>query len=354
MKAINLSRFLVVLIVMNPTLHSEALHIAAASGMKVVDTTDPAEIIRYYPRASVILVDAEAHPLLPPPPPRGGPPRYLVVSDPGPVPHHAVVDCRADRGFVIPAQATNLLRALGNSVRENNTPESAGGRVLGIMGAVGGTGASTLAAAVAREAAQTQRAVLVDAVDHSGGLDLLLGCEDLPGARWPDLHVAEGSLAADDLVAALPQREKVAVLSAARGAVAEGYGLNEAELRGAVGILRRGEIPVVVDLPSTGELCLAGAETCDEVAVLCPAEVRAGARLAGLAARLRSRGVSASVVLRHRGWSGLDAQDVQQLSQLSVAAEIPTIPGLAKAAELGGLPTRLPRALRNAAKAVWR
>ncbi|WPF66319.1 MULTISPECIES: septum site-determining protein Ssd [unclassified Corynebacterium] len=350
----NLSRFLVLLIVLRPALHSEALHIAVASGMKVIDTSDPAEITRYYPRASVVLIDDEAGSLLPPLPPGGGPPVYLVAGDPGPVPHHAVVACHAERGFVIPAQASDLLRALGTSARESAAPVAPRGRVLGVLGAVGGVGTSTLAAAVAREAAREHRAVLLDAVDHSGGLDLLMGCEDAPGARWPDLHVAEGSLAAEDLLAALPHSGEVAVLSAARGTVAEDYRLTGEELRGAVETLRQGEIPVVMDLPGAGDLCLTGAEACDEVVVLCSAEVRAGARLAGLAARLRARGIAASVVLRHRGWSGLDAQDIQHVSQLPVLAEFPTIAGLAKATERGGLPAHLPRSLRSVAKVVWK
>ncbi|KQB84492.1 hypothetical protein Cocul_01294 [Corynebacterium oculi] len=277
-----------------------------------------------------------------------------MVGDPGPVPHHAVVACHADRGFVIPAQATDLLRALGEATRAGNTQDSSRGRVVGILGVVGGAGASTLALAVAREGARHQRTVLIDAVDHSGGLDLLAGCEDTPGARWPDLHVAEGTLAAEDVVAALPRQGEVAVLSAARGQVDEGYRLAEEELRGAVDTLRRGGYPVVLDIAGTGDLGLAGAEVCDEVVLLCCAEVRAGARLAGLAARLRARGIAASVVLRHRGWSGLDAQDIQRLSGLHVVAELPTIAGLAKAAELGGIPARLPRAVRGVAEAVWR
>ncbi|MBC3186563.1 septum site determining protein [Corynebacterium sp. zg-331] len=350
----NLSAFLVILIVMHPALRSEALQIAAASGMKVIETTEAAEITRHYPRASAVLIDAEARHLLPPPPPRGVPAVYLLVPDPGPIPHPTVVSCRADRGFVIPAQATDLLQALGRSARESASPAPHRGRVLGVLGVLGGAGASTLAVVVARCAARGGQAVLIDAVDRSGGLDLLVGCEETPGARWPDLHVAEGRLAAEELVAALPVRESLAVLSASRSTVDDGYRLSEGELRGAVDTLRRGEVPVVVDLPGVGELSLAGAQACDEVVLVCPAEVRAGARLAGLAAHLRACGVAVSVVARHRGWSGLEAADMQHLSQATVVAQVPTIGGLAKATELGGVPARAPRALRAAAKAVWR
>ncbi|MGV0439737.1 septum site-determining protein Ssd, partial [Corynebacterium mastitidis] len=285
--------------------------------------------------------------------PHGAPAVYLVGQDPGPVPHAAVVECRAERGFVIPAQAADLLRALGHTARAGSPAPTASGRIIGVMGAVGGAGASTLAVAVARRMARHGRVVLVDAVDASGGLDLLLGCEDAPGARWPDVRMAEGAVAVDEMVAALPESEGVSVLSAARGGVDEGYRLGEADLRGALEAVRRGRLSAVVDLPAGGEAAEEGARACDEV-VLCPAEVRAGARAATLGARLRAGGVPAGLVVRHRQWSSLSVEDVQRLSELGVVAELPTIAGLAKATELRGVPARLPKALRSVAGKILR
>ncbi|KQB87229.1 septum site-determining protein Ssd [Corynebacterium lowii] len=350
----NPSDFLILLIVIQPSLHSEAAHIAAASGMKVVDSTDSAEIARYYPRATAVIVDYEGRFLLPPPPPRAAPAIYLVGGDPGPLPHHVVVECRAERGFVIPAQAADLLRVLGKTARVSITPSDTPSRVLGIIGAVGGAGTSTLAVAAARKLAEKQPTILIDAVPQSGGLDLLLGCEETPGARWPDVRLAEGNTAPEDVLAALPGRDRVSVLSASRSAIDDGYELTAQELSGAVDTLRRGDTPVVLDLPSFGPLFEAGVQACDEVILLCPTEVRAGARAASIAAHVRARGVAAAVVLRHRGWSGLDLEDIQQLTRLSVIAELSTISGLAKATELGGVPPRLPRTLRAAAEAVTR
>lgn len=346
--------FLILLVVAHPGLHPEALHIAVASGMRVADTTDPAEIARCYARATAVIVDDRARPLLPPPPPHGGPAVYLVGQDPGPVPHAAVVECRAERGFVIPAQAADLLRALGHAARESNTEPTASGRIIGVMGAVGGAGASTLAVAVARRMARHGRTVLVDAVDASGGLDLLLGCEDAPGARWPDVRMAEGAVDVDEMVAALPESEGVSVLSAARGGVDEGYRLGGADLIGALEAVRRGRLSAVVDLPAGGEAAEEGMRACDEVVLLCPAEVRAGARAATLGARLRAGGVPAGLVVRHRQWSSLSVEDVQRLSELGVVAELPTIAGLAKATELRGVPARLPKALRAVAGKILR
>ncbi|MDK6521577.1 hypothetical protein QP173_09320, partial [Aerococcus urinae] len=73
-----------------------------------------------------------------------------------------------------------------------------------------------MAVALAREAGAD---LLVDACPYSGGLDLLTGIENKPGARWPDLAAGTGSVDAADLVRALPTTpDGIAVLSEARSA----------------------------------------------------------------------------------------------------------------------------------------
>jgi len=63
--------------------------------------------------------------------------------------------------------------------------------VLGVVGGSGGVGASTFAAVLA---AVTGRAMLVDLDVVGGGIDVLLGIEDVAGARWSGLRVGGGRL----------------------------------------------------------------------------------------------------------------------------------------------------------------
>lgn len=97
---------------------------------------------------------------------------------------------------------------------------SARSRTVITTPAPAGSGASVLAAALAMRAqARAQRCILIDVDPASGGVDLLVGAERIPGARWPDLaHVRDplpaGSLA--PLLPAVPDAPAVRVLSMTR------------------------------------------------------------------------------------------------------------------------------------------
>jgi hypothetical protein len=83
--------------------------------------------------------------------------------------------------------------------------------VVGVLGGSGGVGASRFAAALAAAAGS---ATLIDLDGMGGGVDVLLGIEDLPGARWSDLHLDGGYLDPDLLAGRLPRWRDVAVLAA--------------------------------------------------------------------------------------------------------------------------------------------
>lgn len=100
-----------------------------------------------------------------------------------------------------------------------------GGGVTAVVGAVGGVGASTVAALLARErAVDGRRVVLVDLDLGHGGIDVLLGLERATGARWPELAGVRGTLALGDLDGLLPRWRGVEVLSAGRAGVGAGVG----------------------------------------------------------------------------------------------------------------------------------
>lgn len=152
-----------------------------------------------------------------------------------------------------------------------------GGRVLAVVGACGGAGASVLAAALATAAVRDGRpAVLVDVDNWGAGLDVVMGIEDAGGVRWPDLTAASGRLPPEALHRALP----VAARAAGRVPVLtfdreRPDPVDPGVLEVVLGSLRDGGDTVVVDVPSTP--CPAGdraVELADLTVLLAPADVR--------------------------------------------------------------------------------
>lgn len=122
-------------------------------------------------------------------------------------------------------------------------------RLTAVVGACGGAGTSVLAAALARALRRRAgAAALVDLDVPGAGLDVLLGVEADPGARWPELADARGSLDADGLVAALPRWRAVPLLSGSREGAAHGVPEDAVVLDVATALLRAGH-RVVLDLP---------------------------------------------------------------------------------------------------------
>jgi septum formation inhibitor-activating ATPase MinD len=98
------------------------------------------------------------------------------------------------------------------------------GTVIAFVAASGGLGSSTLAAAVAvRAAAASRSSVLVDLDVLGGPKDVLLGIEQEPGWRWPELSDVAGVVDGRGLADELPVVCGVPVLTGAgSGAVATG------------------------------------------------------------------------------------------------------------------------------------
>jgi secretion/DNA translocation related CpaE-like protein len=130
------------------------------------------------------------------------------------------------------------------------------GRLLCVVGGSGGVGASTLAAGLAFVAARTKRTMLIDADSVSGGLDLLLGAERMPGWRWPRLATARGHLG--DLTSQLPSVDGIDVLSMGRSESPPGWALQAEQLKAVLLSAMRSHEIAVVDLSRT--LGVAGAE----------------------------------------------------------------------------------------------
>ena len=137
--------------------------------------------------------------------------------------------------------------------------------VVGVLGASGGLGASTLAVALAVSAATSRPPVVcVDGHLAGGGLDVTACVEHLPGVRWGDLAGVRGEVAGADLLRELPRAGAVPVLSAASSGTVPPPPVVASVLES----LRRLCGLVVVDLPSgpCGEPLLA---VCGAVVLLC-------------------------------------------------------------------------------------
>ncbi len=138
------------------------------------------------------------------------------------------------------------------------------GSVVAVMGGSGGVGASSFAAIVAAVAGD---AVLVDLDVTGGGIDVTLGIEAAPGARWSGLQVAGGRLDPTALVDGLPRWGPVAVLAADVPELDPSAVLQVLKVASGAGL-------VVVDLPRAACPQRAAALLhCDLVVVLARADV---------------------------------------------------------------------------------
>ncbi|MEO7447103.1 MAG: hypothetical protein ABI336_02415 [Humibacillus sp.] len=88
------------------------------------------------------------------------------------------------------------------------------GHVIAFAATSGGVGCTTLAAAVAVRAAAAGRvSVAVDLDRFSGRLDVVLGLEQAPGWRWPDLAEVAGMVDGGRLLDELPHLGDASVLT---------------------------------------------------------------------------------------------------------------------------------------------
>lgn len=215
--------------------------------------------------------------------------------------------------------------------------------VICVVGGRGGAGASTLACALALTAATPAggglRTLLVDADPLGGGLDLVLGAEDRPGLRWPELAAGTGAqLSASALSSALPQVSGLHLLSWDRG---ERRDVAAATARSVLVAAGSSYQLVVVDLPRdpgpVAEVALAAARL---VLLVVPAEVRAVAAAARVAAQVGVLAREVRVVTRGPAPSGLTGSAVAGTLRLPLAGRLRPEPGLVRGLERGEPPGR--------------
>lgn len=212
--------------------------------------------------------------------------------------------------------------------------------VIGVLSGCGGAGASTLAALLAL--ALPPPAVLIDCDPLGGGIDVLLGCEQVSGPRWGQVRLRGGPLDPLTLLEILPRWHEVRFLAADGPA-----GLEPTAVAAVLGAAAEAS-PVVLDLPrADSAVRAAGLAACDVIAVVTPAEVRGVTATAVLAPGLDPD--RAGVVVRGAS-RALPARHIGELLGLPVWAELPYDPAVAT--ENGLQAQRIRRRTRAAATAV--
>ncbi|WP_257161965.1 septum site-determining protein Ssd [Corynebacterium cystitidis] len=339
-----------VVAVEDPTLHPEALHLAAATGRPIVDTCDPATVAQHWSRAHAVIIDAATAAAVNAPPRRDA--VYFVTADPATIDYEAALQVHASGVFIVPAQAGELLSAIGKVATADHaagTGSSSEATVLTVLGAAGGAGTSTFAAALARAAGPTHAPTLVDAHRYSGGLDLVLGIEEQTGARWGEITVGDGDVLRGDIRRALPgTADDIKVLTSTRTTVADPFHITADELEAVLQPLSTSGV-TVVDAPAH---MIPARST--SVVIVVPAEVRAAAAAARIVAECCAVSLQVGLVLRHRGWSGIAAKELEKIARADVITELSHISRLTRTLETAGLPQRLPRGLASAANKVWK
>jgi secretion/DNA translocation related CpaE-like protein len=338
----------IVVVTAREDLRAAVMRLAALAGVEVVVVTASTGVRPVWRSAHVVLVGSDLAAAVA----AAGLPRrsdvvVLAVEEPPDSLWRCVVELGAARLMSLPADERGLVELMSDAV-ETSIP---GASVIGVVGGCGGAGASTFAAALAVTCASSGPTVLIDADKCGGGLDVLLGAEQQPGARWPDLAGTKGRLGAAALTEALLQVDGFAVLSWDRAGSAD---LRVEAAAAVMDAAIRGFRWVILDLPrhrDPAALTLAGAA--ELVIVVVPATVRAVAAAAAVAAGVGNQGGEIRLVVRDGRAGHLGAAEIAAALGLSVAATLHSEAAVVAAAERGEPPLRRHKgSLSNACKGV--
>ena len=156
--------------------------------------------------------------------------------------------------------------------------------------------------------------------------------------RWPDLGGTRGRVPGGALSQALPRLEELSVLSWDRS---ESEQVPVDAVRAVLGAGLRSHGLVVVDLPRSLDAAsrevLAAART---TLLVVPAEVRAAAAAARLAAQVGALCRDVRLLVRGPAPAGLDAREVARAVKVPLLAELRPEPHLARDLEEGNAPGR--------------
>ena len=247
------------------------------------------------------------------------------------------------------AESTVTRDELGPTLMERLGRDGAAvgsGRLIAVVGACGGAGASVFAAALAMAAArETRPTVLVDCDRWGAGLDVVMGLEDVVGVRWPDLAAPSGRLAPESLHRALPAAARahgrIPVLTFDRDRLHD-IPADVADV--VVTSLRSGGDTVVVDVPRIpSEAGDRVAELADLITLVTPADVRGCCAAQRQAVKLQDSGSRVGLVVRGPSPGGLGGDDLASVLGIPLIGTLRAQSRIARDLEAGRPPGADPR-----------
>lgn len=298
----------------------ECMRLAAASGTELQVISHSLTDRSRWAQASLVLIDVLSAAGIEALPRRNG---VIVVTrgsseSVDPTAWRLAVAIGAEQVACLPDAQTWLIERLSMSA---DGPES-DGRLLAVLPATGGAGASTLAAACAvAAAAHGESSLLIDADRLGGGLDIVLGGEDAIGIRWPEIIDTRGRLATAAFRQALPTVGGASVLSWDR----EGSPEPTPDAWSAVlDAGTRGFDLTVVDLPrDLGAATTMVLNRADALVLVVSARVRGAIAAARCLEELTALVSDIRVIVRERP-GGVRPDAIGQILGLPILGSIPT------------------------------
>lgn len=326
------------------------LRLAAAAGVILEVARDTPTALRSWPGMPVVLLGTDQLPALAAARPvRRG---QVHVVGAAPVPEAAFRDALAvgaETVAELPAAETWLVELL-TDVADGGAD---GATTVAVVGGSGGAGATTFAAALAQSGASAaHRSLLLDADPLGGGIDRVVGLEEIEGIRWESLMQSTGRFSSRSLREALPQRDGLAVLAWGGGPRLR---LDAFTVREVLSAAQRGSDLVVVDLPRyPDQVASEVLSRCDHVLLVAGLTVPAVAASSRVSAQLAESGRPVSLVTRGRR-SALAPEEVARTLGLPLLASMPDQRRLAEWIDLGLGPVHSARGpLSRAAQSVLR
>lgn len=324
----------VLIVTADAELLDDLLRLAAAADVEAHVAGDAARARSAWRDAAVVVAGADVSAGLTafPPPRRPGVILATTDADAEGV-YRLAVDIGAQDVAVLPDAESWLVERLAAASR----PRVPAATTVGVIGGRGGAGASVLSAALARSAAaRGLRSLLIDGDPLGGGIDLVLGAEDSPGARWSDYSERPGRLSSAALHDALPARGGLAILSWHRGAIEP---VTSETMRSVLDAASRGYDLVVVDLPRQAtDASTEALATADLTLIVLPAEIRAAVAADRVAELARHYTRDLRLVVRGPAPGGLKPAVIAESLRLPLAGVMPPDRRLAAALERGEPP----------------
>jgi secretion/DNA translocation related CpaE-like protein len=164
----------------------------------------------------------------------------------------------------------------------------------------------------------------------------VLGWEQVDGLRWPSLADADGRVDPPALLRALPHRGDLVLLSFARDVFAAA----PAEAMAAtLDAARLGRDVIIADLPRRlDDAAVLALQAADRTLLVVPAELRATAAAARIAATVAMHCDNVSIVVRGPAPGRLKPREVAAALALPLAGSLRPEPNLCQAMERGEAP----------------